>query len=94
MYQTLKIPLVGLVENMSHVICTNCQEKLQIYPNNTDDLAKDLGVNVLASIPIDQQLSESSDSGVPIVIKSPNTIHYKSYESIANQLIEFLNKKS
>lgn len=94
MYQTLKIPLVGLVENMSHVICTNCHEKLQIYPNNTDDLAKDLGVNVLASIPIDQQLSESSDSGVPIVIKSPNTIHYKSYESIANQLIEFLNKKS
>lgn len=94
MYQTLKIPLVGLVENMSHVICTNCHEKLQIYPNNTDDLAKDLGVSVLASLPIDKQLSESSDSGVPIVINSPNSISYKSYEAIANKLIEFLNNKA
>lgn len=92
MYQTLKIPLVGLIENMSHVICTNCNEVLNIYPNNTDELAKDLNINVLESIPIDSQLSQCSDSGIPIVIKFPNSIHSKCYETIALKLIKFLDK--
>lgn len=92
MYQTLNIPLIGIIENMSHVICTNCQEKLQIYPNSTHELANDLGIEILDSIPIDSQLSECSDSGVPIAIKSPNSIHHKSYKTIATKLIHFLDK--
>lgn len=93
MHQTLKVPLIGLIENMSHVICTKCTEKIQIYPNSTEALATDLGLKILASIAIDPQLSESSDSGVPIVLKHPNSTHYKCYESIANQLIDFLDNK-
>lgn len=92
MYQTLKIPLVGLIENMSHVICTNCNEVLQIYPNSTAELAKDLGLSVLESIPIDSQLAQCADSGIPIVIKSPNSVHCESYKTIANKLISFLDK--
>lgn len=92
MYQTLKIPLVGIIENMSHVICTNCNEKLQIYPNSTDELAKDLDINILDSIPIDAQLSQCSDSGVPIAIKFPNSTHHNSYKTIAEKLIKFLDK--
>lgn len=93
MYQTLKVPLIGLIENMSHVICTKCTEKIQIYPNSIEELASELGVSILASIPIDPALSECSDSGVPIVLKHPNSSHYKSFESIANQLITFLDQK-
>lgn len=93
MYQTFKVPLVGLIENMSHVICTNCNEKLQIYPNSTTELAKDLGIEVLESIPIDAQLSQCADTGIPIVIKSPNSEHYKSYETIAKKLITFLEQR-
>lgn len=94
MYQTLKIPLIGIIENMSHVICTNCQEKLQIYPNSTDELAKDLGIDILDSIPIDSQVSQCADSGVPIVIKSPNSTQYNSYKTIATKLIRFLDEKN
>lgn len=93
MYQTLKVPLIGIIENMSHVVCTNCQEKLQIYPNSTDELAKDLGVNILDSIPIDSHLSQCADSGVPIVVKSPDSVHSNCYKTIANKLIDFLDQK-
>lgn len=93
MYQTLKVPLIGLIENMSHVICTNCQEKIEIYPNSTAELAEYLGIEVLASIPIDAQLSQCADSGVPIAIKSPNSVHCKSYETIAHKLIQFLEQR-
>lgn len=92
MYQTLKIPLIGLIENMSHVICTNCQENIQIYPNRTEELAKYLGVDILGSIPIDLQISECADSGVPIVIKSPNSTHSKIYKNISDKLLDFLGK--
>lgn len=94
MYQTLKVPLIGLIENMSHVICTKCSEKLQIYPNSIDQLATELGVHILASIPIDPELSACADSGIPIVLKHPNGLQYKIYESIANQLIVFLDGKN
>lgn len=93
MYQTLKIPLVGIVENMSHVICTNCKKKLQLYSSSMSELTNDLKVEVLESIPIDAQISQCSDSGIPIVIKSPNSEHYRCYETIANKLIEFLETK-
>lgn len=92
MYQTLKIPLIGLIENMSYVTCTNCEEKIQIYPCNTEQLANDLGVEILESIPIDPMLSQCGDYGIPVVIKSPNSIHHKSFESIANKLLKFLDK--
>lgn len=94
MYQTLNVPLIGLIENMSHVICTKCNEKLQIYPNRIDALAMELGVNIMASIPIDPELSECADSGVPIVVKHANSLHLERYESISNQLIAFLEKKN
>lgn len=94
MYETLKVPLIGLIENMSHVICTKCNEKLQIYPNSIDALAKELGIDILASIPIDPMVSECADSGVPIVIKHSNSPQFKSYESISKQLIAFLEKKN
>lgn len=93
MYQTLKIPLVGLIENMSHVVCTNCKEKLQIYPNSTEDLAKDLGIQILESIPMDPELCEGSDSGVPIVLSSSNSMHYNRFESIAIKLLHFLENR-
>lgn len=93
MYQTLKIPLIGLVENMSHVVCTNCKQNIQIYPNSTETLAKDLGINIMESIPIDSNVSEWSDSGVPIVIKSPVSIQSLAYKTIATKLLDFLNKK-
>lgn len=92
MYQTLKVPLIGIIENMSHVICTNCSAKLEIYPQNIEKLSRDLGVELLGSIPIDRQLSECSDSGVPIVVKYPDSIYAEAYNNIADKIRHFLDK--
>lgn len=92
MYQTLKIPLIGLVENMSHVVCTNCKETIQIYPNSIDDLAKNLGIEIMEKIPIDTNVSEGADTGLPIVVKSPESRQSMAYKTIATKLIDFLNK--
>lgn len=94
MYQTLKVPIIGLIENMSHVICTNCNKKLQIYPQCSEKLAKELNTELLESLPIDAQLAECSDAGTPIVVKLPNSIYQKRYENIGKKVLNFLEKKN
>lgn len=93
MYETLKIPLIGLIENMSHVVCTNCHKKLKIYPNHIEQFAKDLNTSILGSFPIDNHLSESADSGIPIVITAPDSEHSKVYQSVAEQILKFLDNR-
>lgn len=93
MYQTLKVPIIGLVENMRHVVCTNCNETIEIYPNRTEEFCRDLNIQVLDSIPIVGQLTECCDSGVPLVVKDSESQHAKCYETIATKLISFLANK-
>lgn len=92
MYKTLKAPIIGLVENMSYTICHNCSSKIQIFDNVTDKFAKDMDVDVLARLPIDSQISASSDSGIPYCIKDPESDYAKSYKNLANKIINFLDK--
>lgn len=92
MYQTLKIPLIGLVENMSHVVCTNCNENIQIYPNSIENLANDLAIEIMERIPIDANVSEGADTGVPILVKAPESHQSMAYKTIASKLLTFLNK--
>lgn len=93
MYQTLKVPIVGLVENMRHVICTNCNQTIEIYPNETAKCVTDLNTQILESLPIVPQLSDYCDSGTPLVIKEPDSSHSKCYHNIAQKLVTFLSNK-
>lgn len=90
MYETLQIPIIGLVENMSHTYCTNCKEKIQIYPPLTDKYLKELNIDVLETIPISPILAECSNEGTPIVIKSPESNYASIYGSIAIKIVKFL----
>ena len=43
MFQRLSVPVVGLVENMSTIVCPNCQQSLNLYGDGTKSLASELG---------------------------------------------------
>lgn len=92
MYKTLKVPIIGLVENMSYIICHNCSTEIQVFENVVDKFAKEMNVEVLAKLPISQQISLASDSGVPYCIKEPDSSFSKSYKSLGNKILKFLGK--
>lgn len=92
MYGALDVPLIGLVENMSHTYCTNCKEKIQIFPQLTETFTKDLNIEKLESVPISLALAECSDNGTPIVIKFPESAYSSIYGSIAIKLVKFLSE--
>lgn len=64
MANEMKVPVIGLVENMSYAKCPHCGEVIKIYgESNTEDIAKGFGLSVLAKIPIDTKIAAAVDAG-------------------------------
>ncbi|XP_058451799.1 iron-sulfur protein NUBPL isoform X2 [Malaya genurostris] len=90
MYRTLKVPLIGLVENMSHVVCNKCENRIELSSNSTQDYARKLHVEVLGSIPIEKDVMHCGDSGTPLCLKYPESKFAHVYRSIGQRVIDFL----
>ena len=64
MAKKMDIPLLGLVENMSYLLCPHCNEKVQIFgPSKGETLSQSLGVGLLGEIPLDHAIARLSDMG-------------------------------
>lgn len=60
----LNIPVLGLVENMSYLICPHCTGKVEIFgPCRGKEVAAETGIPFLASLPLDKYLAECCDKG-------------------------------
>jgi Mrp family chromosome partitioning ATPase len=60
----LKVPVLGLVENMAYLRCPECGSRIALFgPSRADGAADDAGVPLLASIPVDPNLSALCDNG-------------------------------
>ena len=70
MFQTLKTPVLGMVENMSTHICSNCGHEEHIFGHGgVAAEAEKLGVPLLGALPIDLETRLAGDSGTPIAAK-------------------------
>lgn len=64
MAERMQIPILGLVENMSYVQCTHCDEKMRVFgPSRGRELAGEYKISFLGSLPLDPRLVELADQG-------------------------------
>ncbi len=64
MAQLMKIPVLGIVENMSYVKCPDCGKEVHIFGSNkSESVANELGLPLLAKIPLDPELASLADAG-------------------------------
>jgi Mrp family chromosome partitioning ATPase len=70
LFQKYEIPILGLIENMSFMICEHCNGRNE--PFSASHLSSPLEFPVIAHLPLSQELSRAGDSGVPAIV-SPNT---------------------
>ena len=64
MAKLMNIPVLGLVENMSYVVCPDCGKEIKIFgESKIDEIAAEMGVPVLAKIPIDPKTASLVDKG-------------------------------
>jgi Mrp family chromosome partitioning ATPase len=82
------IPIIGIVENMSGFICPHCGERSDIFKaGGGERTAAEMGIQFLGRIPIEPGVAVSGDSGVPIVIASPDSGSAKAFMDIADRII-------
>ena len=64
MASQLNVPILGLVENMSYAVCPECGAKIQVFgKSHAADVARRMGVPLLAELPIDPEIAELADAG-------------------------------
>ncbi len=87
MFRDTKVPILGLIENMSYFICDDCGKRHHIFDNGgaRAESAK-LGVPFLGEIPLDPIIRERSDAGLPIVVSEPDSTGAAAYRDIATAL--------
>ncbi|XP_055638096.1 iron-sulfur protein NUBPL [Toxorhynchites rutilus septentrionalis] len=93
MYTTLKVPLIGLVENMSHVICDRCENHIELSKNSTQIFADKLNIDVLERIPMEKEVMQCGDLGTPLCLKYPDSKFADAYRIIGRKVIDFLDNK-
>ncbi len=63
MANMMNIPVLGIVENMSSVICPECKKEFKIFGSGSDSIAEELGLDLLGKMPIDVDLAKAVDNG-------------------------------
>ena len=64
MANMMNVPVLGLVENMSYVVCPDCGKEIRIFGNGkVDDIAQRYGFDILGRLPVDPALAALCDSG-------------------------------
>lgn len=64
MASLMNIPVLGIVENMSYVVCPDCGKSFNIFGSGSESVAEELGVDLLGKMPIDISLAQMVDNGV------------------------------
>ncbi len=84
MFEKVNVPVLGIIENMSTHICTNCGHEEHIFGEGGGErMAAQYGVPMLGSLPLDIRIREQADGGMPTVAALPDSDIAARYRQIA-----------
>jgi ATP-binding protein involved in chromosome partitioning len=90
----LGMPVIGVVENMGEFVCPNCGAKVDVFQyGGGRRIAEDANIPFLGSIPLDPEISETSDRGVPFILDQADSAATKAFMEIAEKIKSFLRSR-
>jgi len=88
--KTLKMKIVGIVENMSGLACPHCGKNIDLFKiGGGEKAAADFSIPFLGRIPIDPKIVEEGDKGIPFILSQDDSIVVKAF----NQIVEKIEKQ-
>jgi ATP-binding protein involved in chromosome partitioning len=95
MFEKVNVPILGLVENMSIHVCSNCGHAEHIFgAGGAQKMAQQYGIDVLGSLPLDIRIREQTDAGQPTVIAEPDGEIARTYKAIARRVAVKIAEKA
>ncbi len=89
MFNQMGTPILGMIENMSTHICSNCGHEEHMFGHGgVKSEAEKLGVPLLAEIPLHLDIRMAADGGAPIVVSKPESAQAQGFRDVAKMLIE------
>ncbi len=89
MFEKVGVPVLGIVENMSYFQCPHCGERTAIFASGGGRrLADELGIPLLAEIPLQERVQELCESGVPVILAEPETPAARALAGLAAEVLE------
>ena len=89
MFSQVKVPILGIVENMSYLICPHCQERVDVFSTGGGErTAREMKVNFLGALPLDPAVRAGGDTGKPVALRNGNDPHGTVYLELAKRTIE------
>jgi ATP-binding protein involved in chromosome partitioning len=87
MFDRVRIPCLGLVENMSYFVCTHCDTRHEIFSHGGGEHAcESLDVPFLGAVPLEIDVRQAGDAGVPLQQRAPNSLSAKAFATMADKL--------
>src|SRR5450631_4896150 len=91
MFETLHVPILGIIENMSTFTCPHCGKDTDVFRSGGGArMSEQLGVPFLGAIPLDADIVTGGDEGRPMLLDKPNSVAAQAYQAIATALADQL----
>ncbi len=90
----MKVPIFGIVENMSGMVCPHCGDLINVFSKGGGEkVSSEMDVELLGSIPMDPKIASDSDSGVPFIYSHPDSPAAQVFKNIVEQIEEKVEKR-
>ena len=91
MFTKTRIPILGVVENMSQFVCPKCHQVSNLFGHGgAEQFAHQYGMDFLGAVPLHMDIRACADAGTPIVEAKPDSPEAQSYHHIADGVMRHL----
>jgi ATP-binding protein involved in chromosome partitioning len=89
----LGVPVIGIIENMSGLVCPDCGAKINVFKaGGGKRIADDMAIPYLGSIPLDPKICTDSDGGLSFIVKDKTSPATKAFTEIISKIELFMQK--
>jgi len=89
MFNQVKVPILGIVENMSYLVCPHCGERVDVFSTGGGErTAREMQVNFLGALPLDPAVRAGGDSGHPVAGRGGDDSHAQVFRGLAERTIQ------
>src|SRR5579863_6498499 len=92
MFNQVKVPILGIVENMSYLVCPHCNERVDVFSTGGGErTAREMNVHFLGALPLDPAVRAGGDSGQPVALRDGRDPHGNVFRDLAQRTIDRIN---